>query len=157
MSVALVANVTIGGLYFDNKLPSALTVLTLGVLAVLSVALMFLATRSCKQAYSASLEHALLATKAAWAMGFAQAVDVPESVSLVNGCPAREDKSLYVPLYLKDAREATTSEAFVHTHTKKKGGTTYFAAKWTLWILGFTACIMSLALIAAICAGLKCP
>ncbi len=130
LGVALIANFTIGSLYFDHKLNPYLAVTALAVLAVLSIALASLAVRSCRQAYSAALEHALLVSKTGWAMGLAQSINISEAISQSGACPAREDKSLYVPRYIKDAVDATDTETFVRNQISKRG-TTYFATKWT--------------------------
>ncbi len=149
LGVVLVANFTIGSLFFDHKLNAYLSLSALAILSFLSLILSNLSVKSCKQAYIAALENALLVTKTAWAMGFAQPIPIDKNISPNIPCPVREDEYLYVPRYIKDGINAKNTEAFVGLHSSKKG-TTFFSTKWTLWAIGIVAHLISDGLILSI-------
>lgn len=148
LGIVLGANLTIAGLYFDRKLHFWLTVSALAILGILSLMLTRLAVRSCRQSYQAAMENALLVSKTAWAMGFGQSVPVESKFLKTGKCPVRADYSLYVPRYLKEAQEAESTDEFV-SHQIRKRGTTYHAAKWTLWTIGGMALSLSVGVIIA--------
>jgi hypothetical protein len=142
LGVVLVANFTIGSLYYDHKLNAYLSLIALIILSILSLLLSNLSVKSCKQAYVAALENALLVTKTAWAMGFAHPIAIDDNYKRNTPCPAKEDEYLYVPRYIKDAIKAENTDAFVNLHSSKKG-TTFFSTKWTLWAIGIVAHLVS--------------
>ena len=155
LGVVLVANFTVGSLYFDHKLNGFLSLSALAIISLLSLVLTNLSVKACKQAYRASLENALLVTKTAWAMGFAQPIAVNKTISEATPCPAKGDKYLYVPRYIEDGMKAENSEIFISHHISKKG-TTFFSTKWTLWAIGIVAHLIADGLIIAVALGIKC-
>lgn len=149
IGVIIAATFTVGSLSFDKELDAHLASLALGILAVLSIVMPALAIRSCHQAYRASLESALLATKAIWAMGLAGKIGVPSDVLLSERPPAVGDRYLYVTRYIKDASRSRTTKSFVR-ESMTKCGTTYFATKWTLLLLGMVGATMAVGLLSVI-------
>lgn len=131
----LSADFAITSLYFAGKVAGVLAMVGLAVVGLLSVALTWLAVISCRQSYGAALEHALLVSKTAWAMGWCSPIAVERQSPEDSAVPAASDKSIYVPRYIEDATKASTTGEFVSRHTKKRF-TTYFAAKWTLIAIG---------------------
>jgi hypothetical protein len=90
------------------------------------------------------LESAVTVSKTLWSMGLLSYVEV--NVSLLDPdpdhCPVREDPSLHVPRYYRDAcnpdkqgeilnRSKATTDAFVGYHLKEKRNT-YFWARVTI-------------------------
>ena len=85
-------------------------------------------------------------------MGVAGPIAIAKSVRKGSRAPAAEDKSLYVPRYLADARKARSTKHFV-AQQLSKCGSTYFVTKLTLHVLGWGACVTAIALIVAIIFG----
>jgi len=147
--VLLTAELAIAGVCIDGKLDKGLATMALIFASVLSVALTCLSVLSCSQAYRAALEHALLVSKAAWAMGWCTVVQVPTGISDTSKCPAPNDETLYVSRYIEDARNASDTKDFTTKHMRKWKNT-YFAAKWTLILLGAAGCLVAVGSVWAI-------
>lgn len=145
LGLVFVANFSIGAMLLDHKLNPWLAAATLCLLCYLALAVTILSVRSCRQAYSAALEHALLMSKIAWAAGWAQPIYVIPEILQQPLCPAAKDQSLFVPRYLEDAAAATDTKTFV-AEVLAKAGTTYFTAKWTLVVIGLASGILGYSL-----------
>lgn len=139
LGTALAAEFALTGFYFSTALPAAVAITGLSVLAFLSVPITKLAVHNCDRSFRSTLEHALMTTKIAWAMGLGDPVTVPNTVS--GECPAEGDTSLYPHRYLEEASKAGTTEDFVRM-TMEKSTNTFFATRRLLWILGGSAVVV---------------
>jgi hypothetical protein len=147
--ILLTADFTIAGLYFADKVSGLLATCGLGVVGFLSIVLTWLAVMSCRQAYRSSVEHALLVSKAAWALGWCSPITVDQKCVKYQAAPMSADESLYVPRYIKDAKPDLSTEEFVQQCIRRRG-TTYFATKWTLFLIGGVAFVIAIGITVAI-------
>ena len=53
-------------------------------------------------------------------MGFVHPIAVHKELTVTIPCPAKEDKFLYVPRYIKDGMEAEKTDTFVSRHISKR-------------------------------------
>jgi len=143
----LTAQVGVVGLFFAGRFNRWVTLGALALTTLLAFPLTRLAVLSCTKAFRAALEHALLLTKILWAMGLTDAVSVQRT--LLGSCPAAEDRTLFPPRYLADARCFETTDRFVE-HNLRKRDTTLHATRQTLFIMGGAAVVMGLGAIAAV-------
>ncbi len=141
LAAILTAEVGITTLHFATpRVPDWPTALILLLLAALAIPLSVSACRCCTRSFRASLESAMLVTKAAWAMGLTDRVSLaPQSHGLLPP-PAPNDTTFYVPRYCRDARQdgVHTTDAFVDVHLSA-AGSTYRWAKRTIRIFLLSA------------------
>ncbi len=147
LGVVLTAEFAILGFYFAGNLHRIVALAGLFLLASLTLPLTKLALLSCKKAFQAALEHALLITKIVWAMGWAEKVAVDQYQS--GDCPAQKDESLYVERYLQDARGKDEDRGKIDTekfirNNLRKTDSTYYATRITLILMGTAAAVVGL-------------
>ena len=135
LTFLLTAEFAIVGFYYSTGFRIEVAYFGLAILSFLSIVLTFLSIISCHQSYKASLENALLTTKILWLKGLTKTMTVKSKDLDWSQCPVRDDETLYVPRYLKDAKNRLTTDDFT-AHNMKKWSNAYFATKSSLFILG---------------------
>ena len=135
LAVILTAEVTITGFYFTKDLPSITAIAPLIILSILSPILAYYSIVSCRQAYKASLENALLSTKALWAMGVTKPIIVNPNEVDFDKCPVPNDETPYVPRFLEFAVKYNNSQEFIEKNLVNKGNT-FYTAKLITQIFG---------------------
>jgi len=136
LTLLLTAEFAIVGFYYTTNFKIAfIALIGLAILSFLSIILTYLALMSCSQSYKASLENALLITKILWLKGLTKPIKIKFKQIDISQCPVREDETLYVPRYLHDAQKHLTTDEFVE-YNMSKIGTTYFATKTSILLLG---------------------
>ena len=153
LATLLTAEFAITGSIFTvakESLPYAIIAcIALIILAYLSQTLATYGIKSCRKAYMASLEYAMMKSKIAWLMG----ITTPITVNSLNfqACPAPDDGSLYIPRHLnaENANYNTTNNYVkeilarddnTYYHSKKKIG--FFKTLGILLGLGSTILII---------------
>lgn len=148
----LTAEFAVLGLHFSGTraFPAAIICLSLVMMAVFSIVLALASSRSCRHSFRASLEHALLVTKCAWAMGCADPVAVENMPR--SRAPVPEDEMLYVKRYHEDAchQGVPTTEDFVRIRLDAPG-TTYKMAVLTIIVFCIGAVSTSIFGLLAVC------
>lgn len=145
LAAALTAEFAIVGFAFSAyDIPRMLAIVALLAISLISIPLTHLARLSCTQSYKASMEHAAFITKIVWAMGLCSAVPISVKECDEKACPLSNDPTFYVPRYIDDAYKYTTTKDFVEWNLSKKGST-LFATKTTLALMGGTAALFGIA------------
>lgn len=121
-------------------------------LAGLSLVLAHAGVRSCRQAFRAAMENAVVVNKIIWSMAPSGRLFLDHE-TLDPEMPARQDSSLYVPRFLSHAIATPSTEEFVKDNaslgsglsrlfnsalnrTQEKAANTYFWTAVTIWLLG---------------------
>ncbi|MCT2533839.1 hypothetical protein N2488_11655 [SAR92 clade bacterium H231] len=151
LALILTAEFTVLGLHFTKTgFPKFLVCLSLVLLSAFSILIAYSACQSCKNAFKASLESALLVTKTAWAMGLVGAVSLEKTSTLLP--PVPDDEMLYTKRYWEDALppKSNTTEDFVDWNMRNRRST-YFWGNLTLFLFSLTSVITTSIGMIAVC------
>ena len=154
LAVIIASETAITSLYFttDKQIPPAFIIMLLLLLAFLAPLLALSALCSCKRAFRAAMENALLTAKIVWALGLTSNVEVKKSNVDLQKCPARDDLYLYVPRYVEDSLAHPTTKTYSNANLSNRKNT-YFWGRFTIVLFCLGAILVG---VIAACTAVYC-